>query len=219
MEQEGDCSKKRRRTSPRASRGVRGHCRVRRHVPRRSNVSRARGGSVGLLRPGAAYGVGARQARPSAHGTRPCRVPGEQRPLRQPRVHAELHAEHGVGRKRMARLMRAGGPRARPRRRYVVTTQSRHQHRIAPTLVARKFEVTSPNQVWVSDLPANDDRLRLPGRRPRPDPRGHRKGTPRTARRRDSSGASDDIYPRRAGRGLRSCRPCTINVRRSGGAQ
>lgn len=69
-----------------------------------------------------------------------------------PRVHAELHPEHGIGRKRVARLMRAGGLRARPRRRYVVTTQSRHQHRIAPNLVARKFEVTSPNQVWVSDL-------------------------------------------------------------------
>jgi putative transposase len=69
-----------------------------------------------------------------------------------PRVHAELHPEHGIGRKRVARLMRAGGLRARPRRRYVVTTQSRHQHRIAPNLVARKFDVTSPNQVWVSDL-------------------------------------------------------------------
>jgi transposase InsO family protein len=69
-----------------------------------------------------------------------------------PRVHAELHAEHGVGRKRVARLMRADGLRARPRRRYVVTTQSRHKHPIAPNLVARQFEVTSPNQIWVSDL-------------------------------------------------------------------
>jgi transposase InsO family protein len=69
-----------------------------------------------------------------------------------PRVHAELHAEHRVGRKRVARLMRTDGLRARPRRRYVVTTQSRHKHPIAPNLVARQFEVTSPNQVWVSDL-------------------------------------------------------------------
>jgi transposase InsO family protein len=69
-----------------------------------------------------------------------------------PRVHAELHKEHRVGRKRVARLMRADGLRARPRRRYVVTTQSRHKHPIAPNLVARRFEVTSPNQVWVSDL-------------------------------------------------------------------
>ena len=69
-----------------------------------------------------------------------------------PRVHAELHAEHGIGRKRVARLMRADGLRARPRRRYVVTTQSRHKHPIAPNLVARQFEATSPNRIWVSDL-------------------------------------------------------------------
>lgn len=69
-----------------------------------------------------------------------------------PRVHAELHEEHRVGRKRVARLMRADGLRARPRRRYVVTTQSRHKHPIAPNLVARQFEVSSPNQIWVSDL-------------------------------------------------------------------
>jgi putative transposase len=69
-----------------------------------------------------------------------------------PRVHAELHAAHGAGRKRVARLMRAAGLRARPRRRFVVTTQSRHKHPIAPNLVARQFDVTSPNQVWVSDL-------------------------------------------------------------------
>lgn len=69
-----------------------------------------------------------------------------------PRVHAELHTTHGVGRKRVARLMRMAGLRARTRRRYVVTTQSRHPHRIAPNLVERKFEVASPNQVWVSDL-------------------------------------------------------------------
>ena len=69
-----------------------------------------------------------------------------------PRVHAELHGAHGIGRKRVARLMRADGLRARPRRRYVVTTQSRHKHPIAPNLVARQFDVTSPNQVWVSDL-------------------------------------------------------------------
>lgn len=69
-----------------------------------------------------------------------------------PRVHAELHSVHGVGRKRVARLMRAAGLRARPRRRHVVTTQSRHNHRIAPNLVARRFDVMAPNQVWVSDL-------------------------------------------------------------------
>lgn len=70
-----------------------------------------------------------------------------------PRVHAELRAAgHRVGRKRVARLMRQAGLRARPRRRFVTTTQSRHPHPVAPNLIKRKFEVTAPNQVWVSDL-------------------------------------------------------------------
>ena len=70
-----------------------------------------------------------------------------------PRVHAELHAGgHVLGRKRVARLMRENGLRARPRRRYIHTTQSKHKLPIAPNVVARKFEVSAPNQVWVSDL-------------------------------------------------------------------
>lgn len=70
-----------------------------------------------------------------------------------PRIHAELRAGgHRVGRKRVARLMRQEGLRARPRRRFVVTTQSRHKHPVAPNLVARRFTVAAPNQVWVSDL-------------------------------------------------------------------
>lgn len=70
-----------------------------------------------------------------------------------PRVHAELRAAGlRVGRHRVARLMRTGGLRARPRRRYVVTTQSRHKRPIARNLVKRQFEVAAPNRVWVADL-------------------------------------------------------------------
>ena len=70
-----------------------------------------------------------------------------------PRVHAELRTRgHRVGRKHIARLMRQECLRARPRRRFVTTTQSKHKHAIAPNVVARKFEVSAPNQVWVSDL-------------------------------------------------------------------
>ena len=70
-----------------------------------------------------------------------------------PRVHADLRAAgHRVARKRVARLMRQDGLRARPRRRFVRTTQSRHKLPIAPNVVARAFEVSAPNQVWVSDL-------------------------------------------------------------------
>lgn len=70
-----------------------------------------------------------------------------------PRVHAELHAQgHRVGRKRVARLMRDAGLRARPRRRFRHTTLSKHREPLAPNVVARQFEVSAPNQVWVSDL-------------------------------------------------------------------
>jgi transposase InsO family protein len=70
-----------------------------------------------------------------------------------PRIHADLRAAgHRVGRKRVARLMRQDGLRARHRRRFVNTTQSRHKFPIAKNVVAREFEVSAPNQVWVSDL-------------------------------------------------------------------
>lgn len=70
-----------------------------------------------------------------------------------PRIHAELRAQgHCVSRKRVARLMRESGLRARPRRRFRHTTLSKHREPIAPNIVARQFEVTAPNQVWVSDL-------------------------------------------------------------------
>lgn len=70
-----------------------------------------------------------------------------------PRVHAELRAQ-GVrcGRKRVARLMRGEGLVGRRRRRYRVTTQSRHAHPVAPNVLARRFAVTAPNQVWVGDI-------------------------------------------------------------------
>lgn len=70
-----------------------------------------------------------------------------------PRVHADLRAAgHRVARKRVARLMRQDGLRARRRRRFVFTTLSRHKFPIARNVVARGFEVSRPNQVWVSDL-------------------------------------------------------------------
>src|SRR5439155_1110327 len=58
-----------------------------------------------------------------------------------PRIHAEL-GERGcrTGRKRVARLMRVRGLAARRRRRFRVTTQSRHPFPIAPNVLARQFE-------------------------------------------------------------------------------
>lgn len=70
-----------------------------------------------------------------------------------PRVHAELRAGGvRVGRKRVARLMRAEGLAARRRRRFRQTTDSKHSHPIAPNIVARKFHADAPNRVWVTDV-------------------------------------------------------------------
>ena len=70
-----------------------------------------------------------------------------------PRIHAEL-VDHGhqVGENRVARLMREQDIRARPRRRFRVTTDSKHDDPIAPNLLQRDFDAQRPNQVWVGDI-------------------------------------------------------------------
>ncbi len=50
------------------------------------------------------------------------------------------------------RLMRENGIRARHKRRYKVTTDSKHNLPIAPILLDRNFSPAAPNQVWTSDI-------------------------------------------------------------------
>lgn len=70
-----------------------------------------------------------------------------------PRVHAELRAEgRRVGRKRVARLMRAAGLAGVSRRKGVRTTQRRAGARPAPDLVERNFVAEQPNRLWVADI-------------------------------------------------------------------
>ncbi len=70
-----------------------------------------------------------------------------------PRVHRELQAQgHAVGRHRVARLMQAQGLRARKKRRFQTTTDSRHGLPIAANLLDRQFTVTAPNLAWVTDI-------------------------------------------------------------------
>jgi putative transposase len=70
-----------------------------------------------------------------------------------PRVHAEL-ADEGVriGRKRVARLMRAEGLRGVSRRRFETTTVRDASARAAPDLVRRDFAAKAPDQLWVADI-------------------------------------------------------------------
>ena len=83
-------------------------------------------------------------------------------------VHAESRGTYGrprlqralrqaglrVGDRRVRRLMRVGGLVARGRRRYRVTTDSRHDGRIARNHLARAFAVARPNRVWAGDITA-----------------------------------------------------------------
>jgi putative transposase len=71
-----------------------------------------------------------------------------------PNIHAELAEDHSihVGRKRVARLMRAAGLRGASLRKFVVTTVS-DPHSQQPTdLVERRFYAERPNRLWVADL-------------------------------------------------------------------
>jgi len=70
-----------------------------------------------------------------------------------PRIHDELAGQGiNVSRKRVARLMREAGLKAKGRRKYKATTDSNHSLPIAPNLLKRNFEVDLPNTVWVADI-------------------------------------------------------------------
>ena len=70
-----------------------------------------------------------------------------------PRIHAELvDAGVGVGRKRVARLMRAEGLQGVSRRKAPRTTQRKPGARPAPDLVQRNFTASAPNRLWVADI-------------------------------------------------------------------
>jgi len=73
----------------------------------------------------------------------------------RPRLRQALRAEGlRVGDRRVRRLMRAGALVARGRRRYRVTTDSRHAGAIARNHLARAFAVARPNRVWAGDITA-----------------------------------------------------------------
>lgn len=70
-----------------------------------------------------------------------------------PRIHAELACEGvHVGRKRVARLMRAAGLRGISRRKWATTTIRDRDARPAPDLVQRDFETEGPDRLWVADI-------------------------------------------------------------------
>lgn len=70
-----------------------------------------------------------------------------------PRIFQQLRIDgERVSENRVARVMRSAGICAKTKRRFVRTTDSAHDHAVAPNLLEREFTATAPNQVWVGDV-------------------------------------------------------------------
>jgi transposase InsO family protein len=66
-------------------------------------------------------------------------------------THALQHAGFVVGQQKVRRIMRSDNLMAVRRRKFVVTTDSKHRFRVYPNL-AESLEVTMINQLWVADI-------------------------------------------------------------------
>jgi putative transposase len=81
-------------------------------------------------------------------------------------VHAESKGEYGwprvwkkllaqgirVSKDRVQRLMKLHGIKARTKRRFKATTDSKHDLPVAPNLLQRDFSPAKPDQVWTTDI-------------------------------------------------------------------
>ncbi|MEX3953674.1 IS3 family transposase [Paraburkholderia sp. EG287B] len=81
-------------------------------------------------------------------------------------VHAESKSEYGwprvwkkllaqgirVSKDRIQRLMKLHGIKARTKRRFKATTDSKHNLPVAPNLLQRDFSPAKPDQVWTTDI-------------------------------------------------------------------
>ena len=105
------------------------------------------------------------ESRPSRPGTRK-RISNEALLANIKAIHAEFKQEYGwprmwkellirgirVGKERVQKLMQRHGIKARGKRKFVVTTDSKHDLPIAPNLLERDFSPEAPNRVWSSDI-------------------------------------------------------------------
>ena len=71
-----------------------------------------------------------------------------------PSIHAELADDHGIriGRKRVARLMRAAGLKGLPPPKFVATTVADAESDRALDKVDRRFSAEGPDRLWVADI-------------------------------------------------------------------
>ena len=70
-----------------------------------------------------------------------------------PRITQALHKRgYSCSRARVARLMSKNGIYAKTKRKFKVTTQSKHTHPVSPNLLNQDFHSDQPNKIWVSDI-------------------------------------------------------------------
>ena len=70
-----------------------------------------------------------------------------------PRIHRQLLKKgYCCGKKRVERLMKETGIRAKQKRKYKATTDSNHSFPVAKNHLQRNFTAYGPNQYWVTDI-------------------------------------------------------------------
>ena len=70
-----------------------------------------------------------------------------------PRIWREIKARGlPVGRERVARLMKEHDIRAKHKRRYKATTDSKHALPVAANLLEQRFDTSRPDQTWTADI-------------------------------------------------------------------
>jgi putative transposase len=70
-----------------------------------------------------------------------------------PRIHQVLKAKQvQVSRPRVARLMKKAQIKAKMKRRFKATTDSKHNYTVCENLLERNFTATATAQIWVSDI-------------------------------------------------------------------
>ncbi|MDP4837724.1 MAG: IS3 family transposase [Burkholderiales bacterium] len=74
-------------------------------------------------------------------------------PYGSPRMLRELRNRgFSASKARVERLLRENSMRARHKRRYKVTTDSKHDLTVAQNVLDRNFKPSAPSQVWTSDI-------------------------------------------------------------------
>jgi putative transposase len=70
-----------------------------------------------------------------------------------PKITVELKKKKiKCSRPRVARIMKNNGIKSITKRKFVVTTDSKQNKRIAPNLVGQNFTASAPNKLWLSDI-------------------------------------------------------------------